>query len=421
MDRRDLTAFPSPTVLPLRPSTLGFDTKPGDLCVALARAGVGRTAFLVQVGLDALLQGRTVFHVAKPISDQELYDWYDALLSRRGNQVDRDELFQRLRIFTRLHSEELPMDEMEAWLGSITDPDPAVVLVDGFDWEGQTVFRAAELGGMRSLARRHQAPVWMTARTFKPWVPNEPWPLPVDGFEALFRHAVALVPQQDSVQLRIIKKSGVALHDPEVLELEPEEVGLVRPEATPRALPRRAYTLLSGAAAGAEEAFGECAEAWGLTEVHFSFPGRLVYRKRGLVELSEEDLQQGLVGQAYVESQLGRRFSRREGFEELLGTIWHQVATAGEVFIVGVLLPDGTVNGGTGWAAELAKHFMKTVHVFDQGKERWLRWDERDWVVVAPPRIRKARFTGTGTRYLNPAGKAAIVKLFEDTFGPKPT
>lgn len=406
---------------PLPPEELGFEPRPGELCLGLARAGVGRTAFLVQLGIDALLRGDTVFHLAKPMSDEELYGWYDALLQRRGISTPREEIFARLRPFTRPENEDLDIHWMEAWLGSVADRHRSLLLVDGFDWEGGTVVRAAELGGLRTLAQRHQAPVWMTARTFRPWQPNAPWPSPVTDFEALCRHAVALVPRPDRVLLRVIKRDGLNLEHPDDLDLQPEDVGLVRPEATPRALPRRAYTLLSGGAAGAEENFGACAETWGLTEVHFSFSGRRVYRRRGVVELSDEDLQQGLVGQAYVESQLGRRFPRREGFEELLGTIWHQVATAGEVFVVGVLLPDGTVSGGTGWAAELAKHFMKTIHVFDQSQEKWLRWEDREWVVVAPPRIRKARFTGTGTRYLNAAGKAAIERLFTDTFGPPDT
>ena len=55
-------------------------------------------------------------------------------------------------------------------------------------------------------------------------------------------------------------------------------------------------------------------------------------------------------------------------FQKILQTIWHQVATAGEVFVVGRLQEDDTVKGGTGWAVELARHFKKPLFVFDQEK-----------------------------------------------------
>ncbi|NJK88008.1 MAG: hypothetical protein HC923_00515 [Myxococcales bacterium] len=206
------------------------------------------------------------------------------------------------------------------------------------------------------------------------------------------------------------------------MRFSPEALGLAHPDpARPaRALPREAYTLLSGGAAGSEALFGECAEAWGLSEIHFSFPGRKASRERGLVELTEAELRQGEVSLAYVEHQLGRRFPRTRQFHTLLQTIWHQVATASEVFIVGLLLPDGTVNGGTGWAAELGKHLGKQVRVFDQESQRWYRWTEGTWVVDGAPRIHHTRFTGSGTRYLSEAGHKAIVELFERSFGPRP-
>ena len=45
--------------------------------------------------------------------------------------------------------------------------------------------------------------------------------------------------------------------------------------------------------------------------------------------------------------------------KRVLQAIWHQVSTAGEVFSVGTILPDKTAHGGTGWAVELARHWMR--------------------------------------------------------------
>ncbi|OGQ84609.1 MAG: hypothetical protein A2289_14945 [Deltaproteobacteria bacterium RIFOXYA12_FULL_58_15] len=177
--------------------------------------------------------------------------------------------------------------------------------------------------------------------------------------------------------------------------------------------------MLSGGAKGSEATFGEMAERYGMTEVCFSFAGRTPLRTRGLVELAPDDLRRGAVSSLYVESQLHRTFPADEAFQKVLQTIWHQVTTAGEVFVIGAIQEDGTVRGGTGWAAELAKRFEKPLYVFDQGRQSWLTWSGSRWVNIAAPTIRHTRFCGTGTVRIEKTGRQAIAQLFADSFGKR--
>ena len=178
------------------------------------------------------------------------------------------------------------------------------------------------------------------------------------------------------------------------------------------------FTLLASGSAGAEEEFGACAERWGVREVNFTFGGRHeIARTRGLVELSEDELRVGEVSAAYVKAHMHRAFPESAELRRVLQAIWHQVSTAGEVFSVGAVNPDKTAHGGTGWAVELARHWGKPVHLFDQERKRWFRWNERDWVAEAPPAITRERFAGAGTRSLSDDGRAAIRALFERSFG----
>ncbi|MBI4821903.1 MAG: hypothetical protein HY791_36935 [Deltaproteobacteria bacterium] len=181
--------------------------------------------------------------------------------------------------------------------------------------------------------------------------------------------------------------------------------------------PAPSYTLLSGGAQGAESEFGATAEKFGLREVNFTFAGRTPERTVNLFELSDAELRQGSVSTAYVERQLHRKFPESPTFQKMLQTIWHQVVTAGEVFVVGAILEDGTVKGGTGWAAELARHFKKELHVFDQEKKSWFTWVDGAWKSEDPPMIYRRRFAGTGTRFLTDDGREAIKSLFERSFG----
>jgi hypothetical protein len=178
------------------------------------------------------------------------------------------------------------------------------------------------------------------------------------------------------------------------------------------------FTLLASGSAGAEEEFGACAERWGVQEVNYTFRGRReIARTRGLVELSDDELSAGEVSASYVKAHMHRAFADSAGLRRVLQTIWHQVSTAGEVFSVGAINSDNTARGGTGWAVELARHWGKPVHLFDQERKGWFAWDDRDWVAEAPPAITRERFAGAGTRRLSDEGRAAIEALFERSFG----
>src|SRR5690242_19252674 len=51
----------------------------GKLGVVMARAGIGKTAFLVQVALDDLMRDRDVIHFALGQRLEHVQSWYDAL------------------------------------------------------------------------------------------------------------------------------------------------------------------------------------------------------------------------------------------------------------------------------------------------------------------------------------------------------
>ena len=174
--------------------------------------------------------------------------------------------------------------------------------------------------------------------------------------------------------------------------------------------------LYSGAAQGAEAAFGAVAERHGIDEVNFTFEGHNDARQRGIRVLNHEELQQGDVSLSYVSRLMGRTYSETPLFKKVLQTIWHQVNAGQEIFVVGRVLPDQTVKGGTGWGAEFAKLCNKPLWVFDQEREEWLRWDGEAFQGGAAPVIGHLHICGTGTRFPSKAGLAAIDGLFARSF-----
>ena len=179
------------------------------------------------------------------------------------------------------------------------------------------------------------------------------------------------------------------------------------------------FILFSGGARGTETAFGECAEEKGVEEVNFSFEGHVIERSRGLRVLNHEELIRGDFSLEYLSKLMNRRYSDSSNFRKLLQSIWYQINNGQEIFVVGEILADGTVKGGTGWGAEFAKLCNKPLHAYDQKKRRWFRWKQSEWSACPsddPPIIKQAHFTGTGTRMLEDHGKAAISELFQRSF-----
>ena len=178
--------------------------------------------------------------------------------------------------------------------------------------------------------------------------------------------------------------------------------------------------LFSGAAAGAEAAFGACAERHGVEEVNFTFDGHNDERRRGVRVLNHEELQNGDVSLEYVSRLMNRRYTQAATIRKVLQTLWYQVNAGQEIYVIGTILPDQTVRGGTGWGAEFAKLCNKPLFVFDQDKDAWSVWRGSEWTALTAadaPVITHPHFTGTGTRSLQDNGRRAIDGLFKRSFG----
>jgi hypothetical protein len=177
--------------------------------------------------------------------------------------------------------------------------------------------------------------------------------------------------------------------------------------------------LFSGGAAGAEAAFGACAERHGVEEVNFTFDGHQIARHRGVRVLNHEELLNGDVSLEYVSRLMRRRYTEGPTLRRVLQTLWYQVNSGQEIYVVGVIQPDDTVRGGTGWGAEFAKLCNKPLCVFDQERDAWFKWSGSAWQSAAsePPVITHPHFTGTGTRIIKDNSKQAIEELFDRSFG----
>ncbi len=402
-----------------------------NLGVVMARAGVGKTALLVYFGIDALISGKKVLHVALAQSTDHVLSWYDTLFKNISGNFEPEKIsdiqaeMPRHRLIQTFSDKDLNPQRLEKSVklfDETIDFKPDLILIDGFNWEKMSkVETAAAIGAFKSTAQRLSAELWMSASTHRSTTKGHPTKImpPCDAYKKLVNTAIFLEPQGRDIGVFVLKDHGTEGSVDTHIVLDCDSLSLASDSrGSAVKLPASSFTLLSGGAKGSEEAFGVCAEKWGAKEKNYSFEGHDPARKRGIVLLSAVELEQGHVSNTYINSCMHRTYPKTPIFQKVLQSLWHQVNTSGEIFAVGTVMTDNTVKGGTGWAVELARHWGKPVHVYDQEKNQWFFWQEDAWKEEKPPVIKNTRFTGTGTRFPTENAIKAINDLFERSFGP---
>ena len=120
---------------------------------------------------------------------------------------------------------------------------------------------------------------------------------------------------------------------------------------------------------------------------------------------------------------MNRRYTDAPTIRKVLQSIWYQVNHGQEIYVIGAVLPDHTVKGGTGWGAEFAKLCNKPLFVFDQDRDRWFAWKGESGS-PAPPASRSSatRLHGPPAPAISADnGKAAIAALFDRSFPADPS
>lgn len=175
------------------------------------------------------------------------------------------------------------------------------------------------------------------------------------------------------------------------------------------------FSFFSGGLKGAEQAFGELAEKYGVKETTLSFQGHEPDRSRNVLILTDNELRLGDISMEIVSKRMKRRYAQTDRIRKVFQVIFHMVNKGLQVFAVGWIQEDKTVKGGTGWGVELAKFFNRPVSVFDQTQNVWFSWLDNEWKEDVPV-ISHETFCGTGTRSLSAEGKKAIEDLFARSF-----
>lgn len=186
----------------------------------------------------------------------------------------------------------------------------------------------------------------------------------------------------------------------------------------------------SGGAAGADTYWETIGDNYGVKTKAYSYKTKY-HTTDNKVEISDSDYEEGVKEITKANRVLSRYGIHK--FMNLLARNWSQVKYSDEVFAIGTIVEPGkkgkkgyynksdleVVEGGTGYAVQMAINNTKPVYVFDQDKDKWFRWSYTSLKfieVTKPLKISYENFAGIGTREIKPNGIKAIEDIYKLTF-----
>lgn len=182
----------------------------------LARAGVGKTALMVQIALNSMMHAHNVMHVSlnQPVNKTNL--WYREMfghVARQAGVAQPEAVWESLlphRFIMTFRTEGFSVPKLEERLTDLLEQKifiPQVLIVDGLSFDEPI---RDSLSDLKHYARLHTLRVWFTIRTHRH---EDPGPGGVAkqlaDVEDLFDVAIQLVPVGEEIHVKGLK--GLAL------------------------------------------------------------------------------------------------------------------------------------------------------------------------------------------------------------------
>jgi hypothetical protein len=177
----------------------------------------------------------------------------------------------------------------------------------------------------------------------------------------------------------------------------------------------------SGGCPGADMTWETEGKPFGVKTYAYSF-GNHVQEGENQIVLSLEELKEGTEAAKKADLTLKRNFDRivYPYVKNLLSRNWFQVKNADTIFAISkkFVSYQRIVDGGTGWAVQMAIDNKKPVFVFDQKSKQWYSFNYEQGKfdpITYIPKLTK-HFAGIGTREINEDGINAIKQIYKENF-----
>ena len=213
---------------PLHAFSMGEERN--QLGLVMARAGLGKTALLVQIALDAILRGEKVLHVTIGETIDKTRLWYDDILKviieeqKFENANELMELVAKNRMIMTFNESAFSRPKLEERVNDLVLQDifkPNCLVIDGFDFVNT---ERQVLEDLKDLAENMSLQAWFSAISHRNDDRFSPTgvPAPCHEIDDMFDTIILLKPEPDAtILLEIIRNSGEVVETGKGLRLDP--------------------------------------------------------------------------------------------------------------------------------------------------------------------------------------------------------
>jgi hypothetical protein len=196
--------------------------------LVMARAGLGKTAILVQIAMDSMLRDQKVLHVSIGEDLGKAKAWYDDIFKyiaegfQLENTAEVENDLMRNRIIMTFKESAFSRPKLEERLNDLVYQNifrPDIVVVDGYDF-GEADYES--IMDLKEMMAAMNVQVWFSALRHRDddRMSAAGVPAPCHEIDGLFDTVILVQPKQDAILLDIIKDEydGAAS---KVLNLDP--------------------------------------------------------------------------------------------------------------------------------------------------------------------------------------------------------
>ncbi len=213
---------------PLR--VLGLDRKAEEgkqsLGLVMARAGLGKTAILVQIALDSMIRGNKVLHVSTGESIEKTRDRYDDILALTLKNPSVEDLAEvgKKRMIMTFRENVFSRAVLEERLQDLIHQDifkPNCLIIDGYDFDGNGRQALEELKQL--MADLGISVIWFSAVRHRDddRVSGDGVPAPCHDIDDLFEVVLLINPDDEMMKLDILKCAYCEVEPGTTLMLDP--------------------------------------------------------------------------------------------------------------------------------------------------------------------------------------------------------
>lgn len=214
---------------PLR--ALGLEGKAGGtvqsmMGLVMARAGLGKTAILVQFALDCMLLGNKVLHVSIGEGVDKTRAWYDDILSllTDGEKIESIPEVMKNRMIMTFKENSFSKAKLEERLDDLVKQNiykPECLIIDGYDFENNDKKSLEELRDF--MKDRGLRMIWFSAVSHRgdKRVSADGVPAPCHEVDSLFDTVLLIKPEGDDIKLNIVKCDSCSVDPGSILMLDP--------------------------------------------------------------------------------------------------------------------------------------------------------------------------------------------------------